>query len=58
MSCDHCVRAVTKALEEVEGIKNIRVDLESGEAMFEETVPVDESIIEEKIKKAGYEVGE
>jgi copper chaperone len=58
MSCNHCVMAVTKALKEIEGLKDVRVDLEKGEATFDETKPVDMAIISEQIERAGYEVGE
>lgn len=58
MSCNHCVMAVTKALDEIEGIKDVKVDLEKGEATFDETKPVDMATISEQIEKAGYEVGE
>ena len=58
MSCHHCVMAVTRALEEIDGIKDIRVSVEKGEATFDEEKPVDIKIIREKIKKAGYELGE
>ncbi len=57
MSCGHCVKAVQKALEEIEGIHNVTVDLSTGEAAFEETRPVDEELLREKIRKAGYEPG-
>ncbi len=57
MSCNHCVMAVTKALEEIEGIKNIKVNLKKGEAKFDEAGPVDTEKIREQIRKAGYEVG-
>ena len=56
MSCNHCVMAVNKALKEIEGIKDVKVDLEKGEATFEEAKPVDMNIVRERIKKAGYEV--
>jgi copper chaperone len=56
MSCQHCVMAVTKALGGIEGIKEIRVDLEKGEATFAEVKPVDRKQISERIKKAGFEV--
>jgi len=56
MSCNHCVMAVTKALAEIDGIKNARVDLQKEEAVFEEVMPVDMNIVRERIKKAGYEV--
>jgi copper chaperone len=31
MSCQHCVMSVTKALGQLEGIKNVQVDLAKGE---------------------------
>jgi copper chaperone len=48
--------AVTKALGGVEGIKDIRVDLEKGEATFTEEKPVDRKLIRERIAKAGFDV--
>jgi len=57
MSCNHCVMAVTKALSEVEGLHNVRVDLEQGSASFESNEPVDMRKIVEQIEKAGFEVG-
>jgi copper chaperone CopZ len=49
--------AVTKALGTVDGIQDVKVSLEAGEAVFEETRPVDMAAVKEKIKKAGFEVG-
>jgi copper chaperone CopZ len=48
--------AVTKALNEIKGIRNVNVDLSKGEASFEEEELIERTILEEKIKKAGYEV--
>jgi copper chaperone len=56
MSCNHCVMRVTKALQAIEGIKNVKVDLQSGEATFDEEKPVDRKVIAEQVRKAGYEV--
>jgi copper chaperone len=56
MSCNHCVMAVTKALNEIDGVSGVQVDLSKGEATFQETKPVDKNLIRDKIKKAGYEV--
>jgi copper chaperone len=55
MSCNHCVMRVTKALQAIEGIKNVKVDLQSGEATYDEDKPIDRKIIAERIRKAGYE---
>jgi len=35
MTCEHCVRAVTKALETTEGVSRARVDLQDGRAVVE-----------------------
>ena len=56
MSCNHCVMAVTKALNEIEGVSDVKVNLSKGEATFEETGGVDLNTVKDKIKKAGYEV--
>jgi len=57
ISCNHCVMAVTKALKEIDGVKDVRVDLAKGEAIFDETKPVDMNVVNGQIRKAGYEVG-
>lgn len=56
MSCQHCVAAVTEALGSIEGIADVRVDLEAKEATFEETIPVDPALIREKVEDEGYKV--
>lgn len=56
MSCNHCAMTVTKVLGGIEGIENVRVDLEKGEATFDAAESVDMSIVREKIRNAGYEV--
>jgi copper chaperone len=56
MSCQHCVMAVTKALSGIEGIRNVKVNLEKGEASFDEVKPVEAAVIRERVKKAGYDV--
>ena len=58
MSCGHCVMAVTKALNAVDGVRNVNVDLKSGIATYEEMKPVDSSVVAAAVKKAGYEVVE
>jgi copper chaperone len=57
MSCQHCVKAVKKALEEIDGISDVTIDLAKGEAAFQEASPIDEVFLKEKIQKAGYELG-
>jgi copper chaperone len=56
MSCNHCLMAFTKTLNEIDGIKNVKVDLAKGEAAFDEIKPIDMDLLRKDIKKAGYEV--
>jgi copper chaperone len=56
MRCGHCTGAVTKALENIEGIADVRVDLDKGEATYTETRPVPPAVIKEAISKIGFEV--
>ena len=56
MSCGHCVQAVKQALENVEGLKNVEVDLETGEARFEQEKPVDMEVVKKAVQDAGYGV--
>ncbi|HSR11317.1 MAG TPA: heavy metal-associated domain-containing protein [Thermodesulfobacteriota bacterium] len=58
MSCQHCVMSVSKALERLAGVKDVKVDLEKGEATFEnaQTLPAGE--IRKAVEKAGFEVVE
>jgi copper chaperone len=56
MSCQHCVMSVTKALSQLEGIKNVQVDLAKGEVRFDNTKEVASNRIEKAISDAGYEI--
>lgn len=56
MTCRHCVMAVTKALSGIDGVREVKVDLEKAVATFEEDKPVDMDVIRERVKKAGYDV--
>ena len=58
MSCQHCVMAVTKALAALDGVKDVKVDLKSGVATYEEVKAVDPKMVAAAVKKAEYEVVE
>lgn len=55
MRCGHCVASVTKTLSEIDGITDVQVDLNSSEATYNETKPVDLEIIKGAITKIGFE---
>jgi len=56
MSCQHCVMSVTKALNQLNGVQNVQVDLGKGEVRFENTKAVATDQIVKAITNAGYEV--
>ena len=56
MSCQHCVMSVTNALGQLEGIKNVQVDLAKGEVRFDNSKEIASNRIEKAIRDAGYEV--
>jgi len=57
MSCEHCVKAVTRALNEIPGVTGVVVNLETGEAAFTHRDAVDQDLIVKQIEDAGYELG-
>lgn len=56
MSGPPCLLAVTKALEQLEGLQNIQVDLTTGEIRFNNLGEVPRDQIVKAIANAGYEV--
>ena len=57
MSCDHCVQTITKAVEGINGIASVQVDLEKKQVTvgFEKN-QTDLKTISAKIVEAGFEV--
>jgi copper chaperone len=56
MSCQDCVMSVTEALNQLDGIQNIQVDLQKGEVRFDNTRGVASDRISKAIQEAGYQV--
>ena len=56
MSCQHCVMSVTKALNQLEGIESVQVDLAKGEVRFDNKKEVPSGRIVKAIEDAGFEV--
>ena len=56
MSCQHCVKHVTNALQEVAGVTAVKVDLNQANAMVETDGSVSEQVLKDAVAEAGYEV--
>jgi copper ion binding protein len=56
MSCDHCVKHVTKALEELSGVKSAAVSLKEKSAVVDHEDAVTLAAMKAAVEEAGYEV--
>ncbi len=54
MMCEHCVAHVTKALEGVKGVKNVRVSLDEGTAVVDAGLLVSDKALVTAVEEAGY----
>jgi copper chaperone len=55
MTCDNCVKTLTKAIKQVNGVKDVQVDREQarGTVTFD-TTKTDIAAIHERVEKSGY----
>ena len=56
MSCGHCVAAVSSELRELEGVRDVHVDLPSGAVTVTSDAPLDAEAVAAAIDEAGYEL--
>jgi len=54
MSCMHCVKHVTTALNEVEGVSQVVVNLKQNDAVIEVAENVQNDVLKNAISEAGY----
>ncbi|MDR3193097.1 MAG: cation transporter [Treponema sp.] len=57
MSCEHCVKHVTEALEGVEDVKSAKVSLKKGEALVNHGDQASLEAMKAAVVEAGYEAG-
>ncbi len=59
MTCDHCAQTIMKAVGEISGVQEVKVDLEKKEVAVDvEENQVNLQTISSKIVEVGYEVVE
>ncbi len=56
MSCNHCVKAVTKALTAIEGVVDVAVSLEEKQAIVKLSHDIDQAILVKAIEDEDFEV--
>ena len=55
MSCQHCVASVKKALEGIEGVESVALDLDSGSVVIKGD-GLDRNQLSAAVQQAGYQV--
>lgn len=56
MTCGHCVSSVTEEVQEIPGVQDVAVELESGAVTITSAEPVDESAVRSAVEEAGYQL--
>ena len=56
MTCGHCVSSVTEEVQEVPGVEDVRVELESGALTVTSSEPVAEAAVRTAVEEAGYQL--
>ena len=54
MSCEHCVRAVTGELEQLDGVTAVRVDLATGAVEVDSNDVLPGAAVRDAVAEAGY----
>ena len=54
MTCGHCVASVTEELQELPGVEDVAVTLETGEVVVTSAEPLTREAVEGAVGEAGY----
>lgn len=54
MTCGHCAAAVTSEVETIDGVEDVKVDVESGKVVVTSLAPLDEKDVAAAVDEAGY----
>lgn len=56
MTCEHCVASVTEEVSEIDGVREVRVDLATGSVSVISDQPVDAAAVAAAVEEAGYQL--
>ena len=56
MTCGHCVASVTEEVSEIDGVRDVVVDLATGALTFASDRPVPRATVEAAVRDAGYQL--
>jgi copper chaperone len=58
MTCAHCVKAVSTEVAAIPGVRDVRVDLASGQVTLTSDTALDAATVRAAIDEAGYDLVE
>lgn len=58
VSCEHCVNAITREVGQIEGVLDVRVDLDAKTVTVSASENVREDRIREGIDEAGFDIAD
>jgi copper ion binding protein len=56
MTCGHCVASVTEEVQEIPGVENVDVVLETGAVTVTSAQPLDDTAVRAAVEEAGYQL--
>ncbi len=54
MTCGHCASAVTEELSALDGVQDVSVNVDAGEATVTSTSPLSDEVVAAAVDEAGY----
>ena len=56
MTCGHCFMSVTEEVQEIPGVENVEVVLQTGSLSVTSAEPVDDDAVKAAVEDAGYQL--
>ena len=56
MTCGHCVASVTEEVQEISGVQDVAVVLETGAVTVTSAEPLDDAAVRAAVEEAGYQL--
>jgi copper chaperone len=56
MTCSHCVASVTEEVQEIPGVEDVQVVLETGDLTVTSSAPLDDAAVKAAVEDAGYQL--
>jgi copper chaperone len=56
MTCGHCVASVTEEVQEIPGVQDVSVALETGVVTVTSAEPLDAAAVRAAVEEAGYQL--